>query len=196
MVTSRPSASACLHQYIHRRIEVLGFEKSSKEQYMNTALKDKPDNLHKLKVHFQQHPNIDALCYISLIMAIIVYLCLLGSLPLTATKMHESFILHMICCHLKRVGNTPNDTSVTQIKKFPQPVCEVLQQLQKVAFNGLVNDRIVFTVEDLPVLCKDEPSCYGLLQLTESYSAEEIGTPTQSFNFLHLGIQEYLLLNM
>ena len=97
----------------------------------------------------------------------------------------------MICCHLKRVGNTPNDTSVTQIKKFPQPVCEVLQQLQKVAFNGLVNDRIVFTVEDLPVLCKDEPSCYGLLQLTECYSAEEIGTPTQSFNFLHLGIQEY-----
>ena len=40
-------------------------------------------------------------------------------------------------------------------------------------------------------MCKYDPTCYGLLQSTECYSAEEIGTPTQSFNFLHLGIQEY-----
>ena len=191
VVTSRPSASACLHQYVHRRIEVLGFEKSSKEEYVDNALKDKPEHLHKLKVHFQQYPNIDALCYIPLNMAIIVYLCLLGSLPPTATKMYGSFIQHTICRHLKRVGSIPNDTSVIQIDKFPQPVCEVLQQLQKVAFDGLVHDKIVFTVEELPVLCKDDPTCYGLLQSTECYSAEEIGTPTQSFNFLHLGIQEY-----
>ena len=191
VVTSRPSASACLHQYVHRRIEVLGFEKSSKEQYMNNALTDKPDDLRKLKVHFQKYPNIDALCYIPLNMAIIVYLCLLGSLPPTATIMYESFILHTVCRHLKRVGNTPNDTSVTQIEKLPQPVCEVLQQLQKVAFDGLVKDKIVFTIEELPLSCKDDPTCYGLLQSTECYSTEEIGTPTQSFNFLHLGIQEY-----
>ena len=191
VVTSRPSASACLHQYVHRRIEVLGFEKSSKEQYVDNALKDTPEHLHKLKVHFQQYPNIDALCYIPLNMAIIVYLCLLGSLPPTATKMYESFILHTICRHLKRVGKIPKDTSVTQIEKLPQPVCEALQRLQKVAFDGLVKDKIVFTVEEVPVLCKNDPTCYGLLQSTECYSAEEIGTPTKSFNFLHLGIQEY-----
>ena len=186
VVTSRPSASACLHQYVHRRIEVLGFEKSSKEQYVNNALKDAPEKLRKLKVHFQQYPNIDALCYIPLNMVIIVYLCLLGSLPPTTTKMYESFILHTICRHLKRIGK-----SVIQIEKFPQPVGEVLEQLQKVAFDGLVKDKIVFTVEELPGLCKDDPTCYGLLQSTECYSAEEIGNPTHSFNFLHLGIQEY-----
>ena len=191
-MTSRPSASACLHQFVHRRIEVLGFEKSSKEQYTYEALKDTPVHLHKLKVHFQQYPNIDALCYIPLNMAIIVYLCLLGSLPPTATKMYESFIQHTICCHLKRVGKIPNDVSIVQIEKFSQPVCEVLQQLQNVAFDGLVKDKVIFTVDELPVLCIDDSTCYGLLQSTECYSAEEIGTPTQSFNFLHLGIQEYL----
>ena len=188
VVTSRPSASACLHQYVHRRIEILGFEKSSKNQYVNNALKDTPDHLHKLKIHFQQYPNIDALCYIPLNMAIIVYLCLLGSLPPTATKMYESFILHTIYRHLKKILN---DIVVIQIEELPQPICEILQQLQKVAFDGLVKDKIVFTVKELPVLCKDDPTCYGLLQSTECYSAEEIGTPTQSFNFLHLGIQEY-----
>ena len=57
------------------------------------------------------------------------------------------------------------------------------QQLEKTAFDGLVEDKMVFTVEELPVLCKDDPTSYGLLQSTECYSAEEIGTPTQSFNF-------------
>ena len=107
VVTSRPSASACLHQFVQRRIEVLGFEKSSKEQYVNNALKDTPQYLHKLKAHFQQYPNIDALCYIPLNMAIIVYLCLLGSLPPTATKMYESFIINTIRRHWKKVGKTP-----------------------------------------------------------------------------------------
>ena len=190
VVTSRPSASACLHQCVQRRIEVLGFEKSSKEQYVDNALKDTPEHLHKLKAHFQQYPNIDASCYIPLNMAIIVYLCLLGSLPPTATKMYESFVINMICHHLKKVGKIPNNANITRIEKLPQPVCEALQQLQNVAFDGLVTDKIVFTVEELPVLCKDDPTCYGLLQSTECYSAEEI-TPSQSFNFLHLGIQEY-----
>ena len=51
VVTSQPSASVCLHQCVQRRIEVLGFEKSSKEQYVNNALKNTP-HLHKLKTHF------------------------------------------------------------------------------------------------------------------------------------------------
>ena len=190
VVTSRPSASACLHQCVQRRIEILGFEKSSKEQYVNNALKDTPEHLHKLKAHFQQYPNIDALCYIPLNMAIIVYLCLLGSLPPTATKMYESFIINTIRRHLKKVGKIPNNNSVTQVENFPKPVSEDLKQLQKVAFDGLVRDKIVFTVEELPVMCKDDPTCYGLLQSTECYSAEKV-TPTQSFNFLHLGIQEF-----
>ena len=91
---------------------------------------------------------------------------------------------------MKKVGKIPNNNSVTQVENFPKPVSEALQQLQKVAFDGLVRDKIVFTVEELPVLCKDDPTCYGLLQSTECYSAEKV-TPTQSFNFLHLGIQEF-----
>ena len=73
VVTSRPSASACLHQYVDRRIEVLGFEQSSKEQYIEESLKNCPSKLQMLKRHFQLYPNIDAMCYIPLSIAIIVY---------------------------------------------------------------------------------------------------------------------------
>ena len=193
VVTSRPSASACLHQVVDKRIEILGFEQSSKNQYVIEALQDHPSKVEKLQRHFQQYPNIDAICYIPLIMSIIVFLCMCqpDELPPTATKMYESFILHTICHYLKRVGKIPDDAIIDKVEQFPPVVSIALQDLGKTAFDGLVKDKIVFTVKELPVLCKDDPTCYGLLQSTECYSAEEIGTPTQSFNFLHLGIQEY-----
>ena len=193
VVTSQPSASACLHQVVDKRIEILGFEQSSKNQYVFEALQDHPSKVEKLQRHFQQYPNIDAICYIPLIMSIIVFLCMCqpDELPSTATKMYEIFILHTICHYLKRVGKIPKDLIIKKLEQFPPVVYIALQQLGKAAFDGLTKDKIVFTVEELPVLCKDDPTCYGLLQSTECYSAEEYGIPTLSFNFLHLGIQEY-----
>ena len=193
VVTSRPSASACLHDVVDKRIEILGFEQSSKNQYVTEALQDYPSKLEKLQRHFQQYPNIDAICYIPLIMSIIVFLCMCqpDELPPTATKMYANFILHTICHYLKRVGKIPEDLIINKLEQFPPVVCIALQDLQKTAFDGLVKDKIVFTVKELPVFCWHDPTCYGLLQSTECYSAEEIGIPTQSFNFLHLGIQEY-----
>ena len=125
-------------------------------------------------------------------MAIVVYLCFLGFFPPTATKMYEMFILHTICRHLKKAGKIPYDANITQLENFQQPlIYEALKQLQCVAFDGLVNDKLVFTVEELPILCKDDPTCYGLLQSTECYSVKEFGNPSQTLNFLHLGTQEY-----
>ena len=192
VVTSRPSASACLHHVIDRRIKILGFEQSSKNQYVNEALQDYPFKVQKLKRHFQQYPNIDAICYIPLIMSIIVFLCMCqpDELPPTATRMYASFILNTICHYLKRVGYISEEKVISKLEQLPQEVYTALQQMEKIAFNGLVEDRIVFTDEELPVLCKNDPTFYGLLQSTECYSAEQIGT-CRSFNFLHLGIQEY-----
>ena len=193
VVTSRPSASACLHNLVDKRIEILGFEQSSKNQYVTEALQDSSSKLEKLQRHFQRYPNIDAICYIPLIMSIIVFLCMCqpDELPSTATKMYASFILHTICHYLKRVGKIPEDKIINKLEQFPQEVSIALQDLEKTAFDGLVKDKIVFTVKELPAFCWHDPTCYGLLQSTECYSAEEIGTPTQSFNFLHLGVQEY-----
>ena len=193
VLTSRPSASACLHNVVDKRIEILGFEQSSKNQYVTEALQDSPSKLEKLQRHFQQYPNIDAICYIPLIMSIIVFLCMCqpDELPPTATKMYASFILHTICHYLRRAGKIPEDKIIDKLEQFPPVVYIALQDLQKTAFDGLVKDKIVFTVKELPEFCWHDPTCYGLLQSTECYSAEEIGTPTQSFNFLHLGIQEY-----
>ena len=123
VVTSRPFASACLHHVVDRRIEILGLEQSSKEQYVIEALQESPSKLEKLQRHFQQYPNIDAICYIPLIMSIIIFLCMCqpDELPPTATKMYEHFILHTICHYLKREAKIPkNKKSLTNWSNFHQ----------------------------------------------------------------------------
>jgi len=62
VVTSRPTASVCLHHIVDRRIEILGFDHTSRTNYAIEALKDSPYKLKKLLEHFQQYPNIDAIC--------------------------------------------------------------------------------------------------------------------------------------
>jgi len=192
VVTSRPSASACLHDIVDSRIEILGFDQNSRKKYVDESLKDNPSKKEKLQQHFQLYPNIDAICYIPLLMSIIVLLCMFESddLPPTATKMYHSFIFHTICHYLKRMGMVAEDELINSMIQLPQMVSKVLEQLQKVAFDGLLQDKIVFTIDDLPDMCRKDPTCCGLLQSVEFYSLDKIGT-VKSFNFLHLGIQEY-----
>ncbi|XP_065909707.1 NLR family CARD domain-containing protein 3-like [Dysidea avara] len=193
VVTSRPYASACLHHIVDRRIEVLGFDQTSKMKYACDCLQDNPCQLVTLQKHFQQYPNIDAMCYIPLVMSIIVFLCMCHSedLPPTASKMYQSFVLHTICRYLIRSGKIAEGEHINEMKHLPQTVQQTLKLLEKVAFDGLINDKIVFTESDLPDICRDDPLCYGLLQSVQCYSVNEMGTPLRSFNFLHLGIQEY-----
>ena len=191
VITSRPSASACLYNYVDRTIEILGFEKSSREQYMTNALKRSPDKLKALRKHLQDNPNMDSQCYVPLNMAIMVYLCQLGALPETATSLNEQFVLHTVCHYLLRMG-IPVSQGISKISDFPHPVPQVIAQLQETAYNALERDQIVFTAKHLPEHCREDPTCYGLLQSTECYSTDYVGLPILSFNFLHLGIQEYL----
>ena len=193
LITSRPFASATLHHYVDKRIEIIGFDANSRQQYIYEILKDKPDHLKQLQRHFQTYPNIDTLCYNPLFLSIVVFMCLLESLPSTATEMFNDFILHSINHHLRKLGVLPSKSIIfNSIEKFPTAVLETLKMLEKLAFTGLSEDKIVFTLADLPALCKDDPSCYGLLKLNECYTAYEMHHPTLSFCFLHLEVQEYL----
>ena len=196
VITSRPLASVCFHEVVDRRIEILGFDKSTREQYINEALKNYPDypkKLKKLQQHLQHYPNIDAVCYIPLVLNILIFLCIQEYLPPTTTEMYTNFILHTICRHLKRKGEMKDDDKVTKVEEFSKPICDVLKMLEKVAFDGLVQGKIVFEEKDLPdhKMCRSDPTCFGLLQSTKYYNPKVFGAPVLTFNFYHLELQEY-----
>jgi len=106
--------------------------------------------------------------------------------------MFESFILQTLRHNLiRRKKIPPENQGFKKMEDLPQLVQQEVQLLQKVAFDGLLQDRIVFSMDDLPALCRDSPNCSGLLQSVQCYCSDETDSPTKFFNFVHLGIQEY-----
>ena len=196
VVTSRPTATVSLHDQVDRRIDILGLPKEERENYISAIFSDAPEKKVDLDKYLKQQPVINGLCFVPLHLAILLYLFQQGSLPETLTEMNESFILHTIFRHLKRHGLTPFGP-VDKLGKVPKQVLDIVYKLSELAFQGLQKNKLVFTFDEIKETCPyiDEAvgaiNGFGLLQAVEHYPHKGAGT-TQSFNFLHFTMQEFL----
>ena len=196
VVTSRPTATVSLHDQVDRRIDILGLPKEEREIYISSIFSDSPEKKVDLEKYLKQQPVINGLCFVPLHLAILLYLFQRGSLPETLTEMNESFILHTIYRHLKRHGLTPFGP-VDKLVKVPKQVLDIVYKLSELAFKGLQQNKLVFTFDEIKQKCPyiDDTvgaiNGFGLLQAVEHYPHKGAGT-TQSFNFLHFTMQEFL----
>ena len=187
--------SLYLHDNVDRVIEILGFEQSSINHYAYIFFQDSPSKLESLQRHLQQHPHINAMCHNPVVMSMMLFVCMCqpNELPSTTTKLYGSFILYRVTHSLKQFRKLSDDTEISKLEELPNEVIQVLQQLENIAFDGLLSDKLVFTIEELPAVCKDDPSCFGLLNFEQSSCSdtENSGIPNQTFSFLNEGMQEY-----
>ena len=196
VVTSRPTATVSLHDKVDRRIDILGFPKEEREKYILQALSNTPDKKVELERHLKRRPVINGLCFVPLHLAILLYLFQQGCLPETLTEMNESFILHTIYRYLEKHRLTPSGP-VNKLAKVPKSVLDIVYKLSKLAFNGVQENKLVFTFDDVKEVCPcvDETvgaiNGFGLLQAVQHYPSEGAGTTT-SLNFLHYTMQEFL----
>ncbi|XP_065883142.1 protein NLRC3-like [Dysidea avara] len=194
VITSRPTATISLHNRVDRRIDILGFAKEEREEYISQSLdKEKKEELDK---YLKQKPTINALCFIPLHLAVLLYLFQQGSLPETLTEMNEFFIIHTIYQHLKRHELTPSGV-VDKLDKVPKPILDIVYNLAKLAFKGLQQNKLIFTLDEIEEACPNISNMlgaingFGLLQAVQHYPQKGAGETT-SFNFLHYTMQEYL----
>jgi len=199
VVTSRPSDTLFLHEIVDRRIEILGFAKEERENYISLSLKNFPIEKQELQTYLTQHPIISSLCFIPLHLAILLYLFENGCKPDTLTEMNEFFVLHTIYRYLKRNKLLPSGAhEVKGFKDLCQENYEIILKLAELAFNGLQNNKLVFTCEEVKELCPNitggqNINGFGLLQTVQHYPTTGIGAGiTVSFNFIHFTTQEYL----
>ena len=132
VITSRPSASAHLHNNVERRMEILGFSESDRKEYIRYALKGMQDQIQALLEFLVSHPTIDSLCYIPLNMTILIYLMKhreLSTLPTSQTNLYRDFICSTICHHLKKLEITFKD--ISDLNSFPRPYHTVINKLAK-----------------------------------------------------------------
>ena len=195
VITSRPCASVSLHNKVERRIEILGFGSDERDEYICMSLKSSPEKREELKKYLNQHPMLNSLVYIPFHLSVLLFLFQQGNLPETLTEMNESFILHTVYRHMEK-DDIPT-SSVAKLTDFPEAVYDIVYKSSKLAFQGLQNNQLVFTFDEIKQVCPEVDvtlgtlNGFGLLQAVQHYPVKGVGV-TVSFNFLYLTMQEFL----
>ena len=194
--TSRPTVTLRLHSFVDRRIEILGLPKEEQNDYIQQSLADLPGKKEELDKYLTRNPIIKSLCCVPLHLAILLYLFKRGSLPETLTEINESFIIHTIYRNLEKYNISIEDT-VDKLRNLPKKISDFVYKLSKIAYNGLKEHKIVFTLGEVKEICPnimEMPGAlngFGLLQAEQHYPDIGVGK-TMSFNFLHFTMQEFL----
>ena len=197
VITSRPSASINLHRIIDRRVEILGFTKENRIEYICKNLKD--IEIHRFNEYLQNNPFINDLCYIPLNMTIL--LCLFKGytnpdnfkLPETQTDINAQFIY----AAMSRFISKQKDKSVT-IKSpddLQKPYKKHFNVLCRLAFDLLGNEKVVFSDDDIqkyiPRRSTTDWNTLGLVREANYYSVLD-NKAIKSYSYAHLSMQECL----
>ena len=192
LITSRPDFSLDLHG-LANRVEIVGFTKGDIRNYFENALKSHLPNSEvksacdKLSSHFHRYPVIESCCYVPLNAAILAYIYLNRdqTLPITRCELFQELVL---CCIIRELKTRQPDRVLEDVSSFEDlsaDLKEHLHKLSELAFNGVMQNKIVFTQKELSSL-----STLGLLHSVQGFGS--IGRKLVTCNFIHLAVQELL----
>ena len=189
-ISSRPHASKLLHNKVKRCVDVLGFSEEDRTEYIHQALDGEKDKIKEITDYLNIHQFIYSACFIPFIMCVLMYLYIQQNLPRVSTGLYEQFVIFAITKYFEKLKiHLPEDIELYDI---PNPYNEIIKQLCKFAFFALGENKLVFSRDEMEKFCPGIAQCpngFGLLQAVEYPSRTRT---TQSFNFIHLSVQEYL----
>ena len=218
VITSRPNASAHLHNKVDLRVEILGFTNEDRKAYIVDALKHDDNKIEKLMMYLNNNPAINAYCYIPLNMTILLSFFEssdtdITELPNTQTGINEKFICTTISRYIRKLNGLELDFSNFSNIRAPcddhkirtpcvghekgVPYGKIFKEISKLAFKALEKDKIVFTTVELQETCpcleaqSENWNGLGLLKPVQLFTVQNISRNV-SFNFLHFTIQEIL----
>ena len=193
LITSRPDFSLNLHN-LANRVEILGFAKNDIHNYFKAALESQLSSdsevksaCDKLSDHFHRYPEIESCCYVPLNAAILAYIYLNRNktLPITRCELFRELVL---CCVVRELKTRQPDRVLENVSSFedlPADLKEQLHNLSKLAFEGMIDNKIVFIQKELTSL-----STLGLLHSVQGFGS--FGRELVTCNFIHLAVQELL----
>ena len=221
LITSRPDSSVDLHKRPNvKRVEILGFTKESIHEYFREALSTQlssailEDECRKIKDHLANHPAIESSCYIPLNAAIftLLYLQRDRTLPTTYFDLFRELLL----CFIAREVNTRQPKrilgTISSLDGLPRDLKKQLKHISILAYEAVMNNKIVFTQDELPSILPR--SSWDMILNVLSQILPTVTTPAQldlpamgvlqrvqwagtssktiSYNFVHLSMQEML----
>jgi len=92
-------------------------------------------------------------------MVILIYLYEQGiPLPSNSAQLYNYFICLTICQHLARSGNSLENIT-PDLVNLPEPNNTIIQQLSKLALEGINNSKLIFTLEEMRKACPSYQRC-------------------------------------
>ena len=199
VVTSRPSASAPLHNLpcIDRFVEVSGFSKDDIKEYIQSEFSGDQEKARRLLEQLEHNPLIGSTCSVPLNCAIVCHLwhTLEEALPSTMTQLYTKLILYVVCRNLRKLEAYGPTFGMSSFDELPEGLQQSWWLLCQFACEALDKDEIVFSKKELleffpqGLAFDDKILCFGLLQSAETVLDV---TCVVSFNFVHLTFMEYL----
>ena len=221
VITSRPNASAHLHDIVDLRVEILGFTNEDRKAYIVDALNGDNDKIDKVMTYLNKNPAINAYCYIPLNMTILLSFFEnsddtdVTELPNTQTEINEKFICTTISRYIRKLkrldryfskfsevqapcDNHKRETRCVGHEKGV-PYGRIFKEISKLAFKALEKDKIVFTTAELQETCpcleshaqSENWNGLGLLKPVQLFTVKN-NLRNVLFNFLHFTVQEIL----
>ena len=184
IITSRPRASAPLHDKIERRIEVSGFGKEEIEQFIREYYGESSSSVaDALLARLNSTlPRIKAMCFIPLILLMTCYVNdVFDAPPDTISDLFKSIVCLTVKRHFEKNGVEKEIGSFEDVLRL----CPRLIKLSQLALDGVLKDVIIFHNLEL-----SEDDHFGLMNCISYRSA--FGGVTGSYHFLHRTVQEFL----
>ena len=199
ILTTRPSAKATLRSVcqpqVDKHVEILGFTEEERVRYITEVFSKEPE----LQANFLKYmflvPHIKSMMYIPLNCAIIaqVYSESQSShhlaIPRTRTQLYKALAHSLLVRHMKMEEGNREYTSMLP-EGLNKEDTERFRVLAKFAFDSYHkgwSKKVTFFKEDIP----EGLVHFGFMnESTEMYAGKGV---EQTFSFLHLSLQEYLV---
>ena len=205
IITSRPSAidTLCNHcsGQTNQHIEVLGFTEEQRDKFVKAWFDDdksveessREDEQHQFEKYLDFHPHIRALMYIPLSCSIVLSVYQSSSktrnnAPKTQTELYTHNTLAILSKYLdKRDGK--ETWKLKRMQDIPDKEQKKLKKLSELAYSGIVHQpdqQLIFQEWEIPQDLIEDKEAMGFLEVEEDMFGPD------SYNFLHLTIQEFL----
>ena len=198
VITSRPYASRSLQELplINRHIEVLGFTDKQVQMCIKNKIKSEV-KAKELCMELKDRLDIASICQIPLNCSIVLYVYEQEqyTLPHTLTELYDKFILHTLKRFIKRTLGNRAVNKFRKIDELQNPSSEHFKLLCRLAIKGLEIDKLVFPIDDLKELFPTEYQSdvdLPVLDLMTSAKSYSSSGGEDTYNFLHLTVQEFL----
>ena len=202
IITSRPSVSAYIMKYpIDRRLEILGFTEAKVEDYARSVNFSDPKTHENFLDYINGNPFIKGMMYLPLNAVFVASIFEIHHrtdlpYPKTMTHLYDAVTRSLIRRHLIDIKLVPPEYTMPiqslqcmeDINRLPDPLPNQLLELARIAYEGLLNMKYVFSQ---PGVWNESYDHLGIMKKTVSLDDPATG-PTFTFTFLHLTLQKYL----